>query len=100
MLEEYTVLDFTDDRGEIGPMLLGDLGADVIRVELPVGSSARESEPQFTASPTGLKSLQYIAFNRNKRSIVLDPSSENDLQTLKELIVRADFIFESGQPGV
>ena len=95
MLKEYTVLDFTDDRGEIGPMLLGDLGADVIRVELPVGSSARASEPQFTASPAGLKSLQYIAFNRNKRSIVLDPSSENDLQTLKELIVRADFIFES-----
>ena len=95
MLKEYTVLDFTDDRGEIGPMLLGDLGADVIRVELPVGSPARASEPQFTDSPEGLKSLQYIAFNRNKRSIVLDPSSGNDLQALEELIVRADFIFES-----
>ena len=42
MLQEYNVLDFTDDRGEIGPMLLGDLGADVIRVELPVGSSSRK----------------------------------------------------------
>ena len=37
MLNSYIVLDFTDDRGEIGPMLLGDLGADVIRVELPTG---------------------------------------------------------------
>ncbi len=95
MLKEYTVLDFTDDRGEIGPMLLGDLGADVIRVELPSGSTTRQSQPRFQDSPEGLKSLQYIAFNRNKRSIVLDPSSDNDLQTLRELINRADFIFES-----
>ena len=51
MLQEYTVLDLTDDRGEIGPMLLGDLGADVIRVELPVGSSSRKCEPSFRGLP-------------------------------------------------
>ncbi|MFT7654933.1 MAG: crotonobetainyl-CoA:carnitine CoA-transferase CaiB-like acyl-CoA transferase, partial [Candidatus Azotimanducaceae bacterium] len=33
MLDSYVVLDFTDSRGELGPMLLADLGADVIRVE-------------------------------------------------------------------
>ena len=95
MLQEYTVLDFTDDRGEIGPMLLGDLGANVIRVELPAGSLARKCEPSFSASSSKLNSLQFMAFNRNKRSIVLDPSSEKDIQTLHELIRRADFIFES-----
>ena len=100
MLKEYTVLDFTDDRGEIGPMLLGDLGADVIRVELPVGSAARQNEPRFQDSTEGLKSLQYVAFNRNKRSILLDPLSEDDLQTLDELIIRADFIFESSPSNI
>ena len=95
MLQQYTVLDFTDDRGEIGPMLLGDLGADVIRVEMPAGSPARKSLPDFSASRADLKSLQFMAFNRNKRSIVLDPDSKKDYETLDELIRRADFIFES-----
>ena len=95
MLQEYTVLDLTDDRGEIGPMLLGDLGADVIRIELPVGSSSRKCEPSFSRSSTDLKSVQFMAFNRNKRSIALDPTSEKDIETLNELIRRADFIFES-----
>ncbi len=95
MLQEYNVLDFTDDRGEIGPMLLGDLGADVIRVELPVGSSSRKCEPSFSGSSADLKSVQFMAFNRNKRSIALDPNSEKDIETLNELIRRADFIFES-----
>ena len=95
MLSEYTVLDFTDDRGEIGPMLLADLGADVIRVELPSGSKARHSEPLFEGSPKDMKSLQYAAFNRNKRSIALDPAIKSDLQVLNDLIAKADFIFES-----
>ena len=43
MLRPYTVLDFTDERHEIGPMLMGDLGADVIRVELPGGNRARSA---------------------------------------------------------
>ena len=46
MLSEYTVLDFTDDRGEIGPMLLADLGAAVTGVALPSGSKARHGEPR------------------------------------------------------
>ena len=95
MLNSYIVLDFTDDRGEIGPMLLGDLGADVIRVELPTGSTSRICEPSFSESSADLKSIQFMAFNRNKRSIALDPTSEKDIETLNELIRRADFIFES-----
>ena len=41
-LAPYTVLDFTDERGEIGPMLVGDMGADVIKVELDQGSNSRK----------------------------------------------------------
>ncbi|MDH3644929.1 MAG: CoA transferase, partial [Gammaproteobacteria bacterium] len=95
MLEPYTVLDFTDERGEIGPMLLGDLGADVIKVELPDGSPARCQEPMFAGGEDGLQSLSFLSFNRNKRSLVLDPESEDDQQLLAALIGRADFVFES-----
>ena len=98
MLSPYRVLDLTDHRGEIGPMLLGDLGADVIRVEPPVGSEARRGGPILDGAPEDLRSLQFHAFNRNKRSIVLDPASDADLESLRELIRRSDFLFESS-PG-
>ncbi|MEM7100227.1 MAG: CoA transferase [Pseudomonadota bacterium] len=94
MLKPYIVLDFTDERGEIGPMLLGDLGADVIKVELPGGTTARSAPPLLQGdAPT--RSLQFLAFNRNKRSIVLDPKKPADQEVLEKLLGRADFIFES-----
>lgn len=91
MLEPYRVLDFTDERGELGPMLLGDLGADVIRVEPPEGSAARRVPPggQFG-------SLSFQAFNRNKRSIVLH---DGDRDVLESLVRSADFLFESAWPS-
>ena len=100
MLEPYRVLDFTDERGELGPMLLGDLGADVIRVEPPEGSAARRCAPFDERQPDpSLASLQFQAFNRNKRSIVLDPDSAADREVLIELIRSVDFIFESARPS-
>ena len=95
LLAPYTVLDFTDERGEIGPMLLGDLGADVIKVELSHGGSSRKLAPFIDdGEPDDVRSLNFQAFNRNKRSIVLDPSSEVDQGVLKQLIQRAHFVFE------
>ncbi|MFU8817377.1 MAG: CaiB/BaiF CoA transferase family protein [Pseudomonadales bacterium] len=95
MLESYGVLDFTDERGEIGPMLMGDLGADVIRVEPPAGSRARFSGPVLRDGPEDLRSLSFRAYNRNKRSLVLDPQSAVDRAALEELLRRSDFVFES-----
>ena len=94
MLEPYRVLDFTDERGELGPMLLADLGADVIRVEPPEGTPARRAAP-FCAD--GSQSLQFLAFNRNKRSIVVG-REEGGL--LEALIAGADFLFESWPGGL
>ena len=94
MLGGYRVLDFTDERGEIGPMLLGDLGADVIRVEPPEGTPARRSPP---LTDDGMHSLQFLAFNRNKRSIVVD-RGEGGL--LESLVAGADFLFESWPGGL
>ncbi|MFT6434558.1 MAG: crotonobetainyl-CoA:carnitine CoA-transferase CaiB-like acyl-CoA transferase [Candidatus Azotimanducaceae bacterium] len=97
ILSSYMVLDFTDERGEIGPMLMGDLGADVIRVETPNGSGARRAPPFLDTDNADLRSLQFLAFNRNKRSICLDPDSDADKATLAELIARTDYIIESGE---
>ena len=100
MLEPYRVLDFTDERGEIGPMLLGDLGADVIRVEPPGGTAARGTEPLAAGESGELASLAFRAFNRNKRSIVLDvDGAPADRDVLKQLIASADFLFESSPPS-
>ena len=96
MLGPYIVLDFTDERGELGPMLLGDLGAEVIRVELPGGTSARRSGPGAARAKSQGDSLQFLAFNRNKKSLVLDPDNKEDCLVLNDLLKRADFVFESG----
>ncbi len=95
-LEPYVVLDFTDERGEIGAMLLGDLGADVLRIEPPGGSPAR-GVPPFLEAAESAGSLPFTAFNRNKRSIVLDPDEAEDAALLERLIRRADFVFESAR---
>lgn len=102
MLDCYRVLDLTDYRGEIGPMLLGDLGADVIRIEPPSGSASRTMEPTIESldpeSPE--RSLSFLAFNRNKRSIALDPADDADRATFEALVASADFIFESAPDSV
>ena len=85
MLEPYVVLDFTDERGEVGAMMLGDLGADVIRVEPPEGSLGRQSGPWQEGVLDDQRSLQFQAFNRNKRSISLSSESAEDQETLRKL---------------
>lgn len=100
MLAPYTVLDFTDERGELGPMLMGDLGANVIKVEPPGGSSSRRVAPFANGSTDEARSLSFMAFNRNKRSLIVDPASEEDKRTLERLIRRSDFVFESAPGGL
>ncbi len=95
MLSPYRVVDLTDDRGEIAGMVLGDLGADVIKVEPPGGSSARFCGPFITDTADNEQSLQFLSYNRNKRSIILDPDKQADRATLLELVASADFVLES-----
>jgi crotonobetainyl-CoA:carnitine CoA-transferase CaiB-like acyl-CoA transferase len=104
MLSPYRVLDLTDDRGELAAMILGDLGADVIRVEPPGGSEARRRGPRMNAKeavpgtdPEG--SLQFFAYNRNKRSIVIDLAQSQGRDEFLELVATADFVIESSPGG-
>ena len=73
-------------------MMLADFGADVIKVERP------EGDP-FRGSHGGNYSPTYVAYNRNKRSIVLDLTTEADRQTLLALIDGADVLLDNFRPG-
>jgi len=99
MLSPYTVLDLTDDKGEFASMMLGDMGANVIKIEPPEGSHSRAMEPFLDDAPEGEQSLRYFAFNRNKRGITLDFQAEAGRRALISLAEKADFVFESAAPG-
>ncbi len=99
LLSPYRVLDLTDHRGELAGAVMADLGAEVIRIEPPGGVPSRRRPPLDPAAPAALQSLEFIAWNRGKRSIVLDFARTADLEVLRALITDADFVIESGPPG-
>ena len=72
MLSPYRVLDLTDEKGLMCGKLLGDLGADVIKIEKPGGDIARNIGPFWHDEPDPEKSLFWFALNANKRGITLD----------------------------
>jgi crotonobetainyl-CoA:carnitine CoA-transferase CaiB-like acyl-CoA transferase len=76
-------------------MLLGDLGADVVKVEPPQGEHSRD----WGAWERDKKSFLFYALNRNKRSVVLDLKSELGRQHVRELASGADVLVESLAPG-
>ena len=76
-------------------MVLGDLGADVIKVESPNGDETRSWGPPFTEG----ESAYYLCVNRNKRSIVLDFKTDDGRRIIHELIKRSDVLVENFRPG-
>ncbi|MFC1977205.1 CaiB/BaiF CoA transferase family protein [Chloroflexota bacterium] len=99
MLSPYRVLDLTDEKGLLCGKLLGDLGADVIKVERPGGDPARNIGPFYHDEPDPEKSLFWFAFNTSKRGITLDIETAEGQETFKKLVETADFIIESFPPG-
>jgi crotonobetainyl-CoA:carnitine CoA-transferase CaiB-like acyl-CoA transferase len=81
-------------------MILHDLGAEVIRVEPPGGSEARRAHPLLAGGEESLRSLQFVAYNRGKRSIALDLRAAADRATFLALVATADFMLDSGVPGM
>jgi crotonobetainyl-CoA:carnitine CoA-transferase CaiB-like acyl-CoA transferase len=99
MLSPYRVLDLTTERGLLCGQLLGDLGADVIMVEPPGGSSARWLGPFVDDKRHPDRSLYFWAYSRNKRGITLDVERDEGRELLRRLVKRADFLIESYNPG-
>ncbi|GAA1137027.1 CaiB/BaiF CoA transferase family protein [Ornithinicoccus hortensis] len=96
------VVDLT--RALAGPhaaMMLADLGARVIKVEVPgKGDDTRGWGPPFMPTDEGDVATYYLSCNRNKESIALDLKGEDDRAVLTELITRADVLLENFRPGV
>ena len=83
--------------GPLASMTLGDLGADVIKVERPnVGDDTRAWGPPFDDRG---ESAYYLSINRNKLSITLDYSNPADLELVRQLISDADAVLDNFRPG-
>jgi crotonobetainyl-CoA:carnitine CoA-transferase CaiB-like acyl-CoA transferase len=91
------VVDLTHAlAGPFCTMLLGDLGADVIKVEAPgEGDHARRWGPPFVNG----ESTYFLSVNRNKRSVALDLKGEAGLRAVTELALRSDVLVENFRPG-
>ena len=97
-LKNIRVADFSQiGAGPTCSMLLGDLGADVIKVEPPTGDIGRALGPPWVADDI---SSVFVAFNRNKRSICIDLKSEHGLQAAMRLARSCDVLVESFRPDV
>ncbi|MDO5757980.1 MAG: CoA transferase [Rhodobacterales bacterium] len=97
-LEGIRVLDVSQVMaGPFACMLLGDLGADVIKVEPPSGDQTRSA---MGFKMKGDDSLGFLNMNRNKRSIALDLKTEKDREVFLALAKTADVIVENYRPGV
>ncbi|MCY4389869.1 MAG: CaiB/BaiF CoA-transferase family protein [Desulfurellaceae bacterium] len=98
MLNPYRVLDLTTERGLLCGQILADLGADVIKVEPPGGSSARKLGPFYQDQEDAENSLYWWAYNRNKRGVTLDITRSEGQDLLRRLARDAKFLIESDNP--
>jgi crotonobetainyl-CoA:carnitine CoA-transferase CaiB-like acyl-CoA transferase len=94
----YRVLDLTEGGCMIGGRMLGDLGADVIKIEPPTGSVSRTA-PFYKDIPDPEKSLFWYCYNANKRGVTLDITQPKGQDLFRRLIKTADIVMESFAPG-
>jgi crotonobetainyl-CoA:carnitine CoA-transferase CaiB-like acyl-CoA transferase len=85
--------------GPYATMLLGDLGADVVKVEPPDGDATRGWGPPWVGSGADRTAAYYLSVNRNKRSIRLDLSGQGARDVLERLVRRADVLIENFRAG-
>src|SRR5690349_21204130 len=100
-LADLLVLDLT--RALAGPhaaMMLGDMGARVIKIESPAGDDTRGWGPPFIGEEGERESTYFLSTNRNKESLVLDLKTEEDREVLARLVERADVLLENFRTGV
>src|SRR5437899_1709886 len=90
------VLDLTHAlAGPYCTMLLGDLGADVVKVEPPAGDHSRQWGPPFING----ESSYFLSVNRNKRSVILDLKKKESLAIGESLAMASDIVVENFKPG-
>lgn len=95
-LEKLVVLDLTRVlAGPYSAMMMGDFGADIIKIEQPeVGDDSRAFGPFV-----GKESAYYMSLNRNKRSMTLNFKEQGARDLFKEMVKKADVVLENYRPG-
>ena len=99
LLSPYRVLDLSNELGFLCGKIMGDLGADVIKVEPPGGDPARRLGPFYDDQQDPEKSLFWFGFNNNKRGITLNLESARGRELFSQLVTQADFVIETFTPG-
>ncbi len=98
LLSGVRILDLTRMlTGDYAAMLLGDLGAEVIKIEAPgTGDPLRQMPPHFLEG----ESAYFLSINRSKKSIILDLKIPEDKQRFYELVKKSDVVFDNFRPGI
>jgi len=97
-LEGIRILDFTRMYGgPLGTMILAELGAEVIKVEVPGGGDAIRTTAPLTE---GQESYRFVVLNRGKQGVTLNLNSEEGQRICKELVKKCDVLVENFTPGV
>jgi crotonobetainyl-CoA:carnitine CoA-transferase CaiB-like acyl-CoA transferase len=99
VLTGLRVLDLTDARAQLAGRILGDLGADVVKVEPPGGDPLRREGPWLGGRPDPERGIAWLARNASKRGIALDLESDAGREQLRALARHADVLLESDAPG-
>jgi benzylsuccinate CoA-transferase BbsE subunit len=99
LLSSYRVLDLSDEKGTICGLILAQLGAEVVKIESPVGGNERKKGPFAKGIEEPENSLFWSAFNRGKKGITLDLESIEGKEIFKKLVQNADIVLESFPPG-
>jgi len=98
-LEGLKIADFTQlAQGPFATQILGDMGADVIKIEPPKGDWLRHLSINDTF--LGGVSLSFLSYNRNKRSVMIDLKKEKGIALVKKIVSTADVVVENFRPGV
>ncbi len=98
-LHGVRVLDLSDPKGHFGGKLLAGLGADVIKLEPPLGDIGRSYGPFLDDQPGPERSLYWWYYGAGRRSISLDLHSSDGIELLLDLCQTADVVLETCQPG-
>jgi len=98
-LSDLRVLDLTDLKGALCAKLLGDMGADVIKIEPPGGDPMRAIGPFLNDIPHRDRSLLFWFYNTSKRGLTLDVHQPAGQEIFKQLTAKADVVIESFAPG-
>src|SRR5262245_17467008 len=95
-LNGLRILDLTGEIGFLAGMLLGELGADVVKVEPPAGDPARRRPPFWGGVEDPERAILWLAQNGSKRGITLDLQRPAGRDVFLRLVARTDVVLETG----